>query len=464
MENSDNRKEKASKKTEESRHIASIAAAFMDELTAITAADARPTVETEVRSNAVRSITCTVNGGPVSYRFIYTVQVPFGGKRSTLEARIYYPQISCDVGLSPYDLADKLGDDYFTCFIYPMIESPERMRLIVRGMVAELSRLSGCFRSFYDDGTAARLIEKKEAEIADTLRAGDILKNGTPDDRARVLSMYYLWYAAKMTSGVYQAFAEGKTRRASSLAAKQGASDYEAAIGRYIEKTDGDYPSPCADGGNTFADFAKTQKKNSISDFGRFLLSCLALVPLMMIAFALVYGLVAWICSRGAYYSTMTELYNIFLVIPPALLTAACLSFFLCERMAKKTKDEAEKNYRLIMSSPRTNGCMTVFTNIAAVASIIATALMASSGIVMTDRGIVDSSSLLTGGTLYTYDVIGSFEYEADAGDGYCHACVKLKNGKTLDLGYIGAKSVSEKIVPEIKKYGTAIINIPSEE
>ena len=452
--------ERKDKTDQASAYVMAIAKAFTDEMSQTDIfGNALPEVLPRYGGNTFDGVTCRVSDGNVRYDFVYSVRAPLGGKRSTLGVKIYFPDISEYIGLFMYDLADILESDNFRCYIYPLIESPERMRTIVKGLISEIGEFSGKIRMLAENGAARGLIEKKKQQVISSMRAENMYEFGSDEEKARVFEVYDAWYTAHMTSGAFYWYAAGKWKRALKIASHSYATEYEVRLAGYIKSTEGKYPPPCFDGCNTFLDFAKAEKKSSAGDFGRLFLSWFALLPVLSIGFLGLYYIIALICSRGALYSSLLELYNaVNVIILPAMITSIALSYFTAERMALKTRNELMRNYQLIMSSKKAGGCMTALTNVIAVASIVFTVVLAKTGVMLTPDGVIDSEAFSLRGDFYSYESVVSVEcIKVTDGSGYDPVRIVMRTGEKVEFGCCNNDAFDEKIVPILRERGITV-------
>lgn len=364
--------------------------------------------------------------------------VALGGVKSVLEMRIAFLS-EPEVDFSLYDLLYLLDENNFNCYIFPYVESEERMKACVGVLLAALSAYRTQISAIGDDGRLReRAIARKKKEMSLYFHTDIFAEQDTSDSLLLLLqkSWYRVWYVSRFCDRWYRDYIMGNYESAAKSFAKyENKSDYELRLYRFIKALgSGVEYTPVSNECNTYilgkkAFAAKIRPAYVLSYLALFLPLYLAYLLFFLASYYIIYRS-ALICSS---FLGAQMLISPFIA---ALVSDFFLSDITYRYFAKKSGSAATDAAQT--DSGRASRFHLHFVTVICLAAVL---LSAKWGVAVYPSGIVDNRSLTPGVSEPFADVVSA----KDNGDGYE---LFFADGNS----FVCPKDITEKyILPRIK-------------
>ncbi|MCI8589305.1 MAG: hypothetical protein HFE77_01105 [Clostridiales bacterium] len=340
--------------------------------------------------------------------FIYNISL--GKARSVLECRIALgdrdaARISSSnssaekIDFSLYDLLYLLDENDFNCYIFPYIESPQRMSACVQVLFDALSRyqerLSGMA---LDPALVTRAKNQKKRELQRFFKT-DIFEGAEQGGTLLIdwqLAAYREWYVSRFCAKWYADFVAGRYEASAKRFAKyDNKSYYEQRLFRFIKTL------------NAGASFQATPAQSNtflytdrILGWPRFaarLLGVLFLLPVCLVGSFAFFALAYAVIYRNALYCTALWSPLMFLAIGvSALFVSACGSNLFYPRFMSRQNRKKLAKLSPIIGSTEDKRHMARLMHAAAIVSFVLLILAAKSGVALYPQGLVDNTAVFT--------------------------------------------------------------------
>ena len=360
-------------------------------------------------------------------RLIYNVSV--GGAKSVIEMRISFPGCP-EVDFSLYDLLYMLDENDFKCYIFPYIESKERMSACVRALFSALDtyRVQLCAIG-EDKKLTCRAASRKKKEMRRYFRA-DIFTDGQDIFDPLFIwqkGCYRDWYIARFCARWYRDYILGNySASAKAFSKYESKSDYEIRLLRYIKALgSGADNVAVSEECNTFILW-----KNAFSSMRR---------PAYFKAFAilflpLVIGYSAF--SFAAYYVMYSSALFCTSFLSGAMIAAPAICAFITDLFLSDMvygvfmSESKKKRYRqtaAYMKTEEEDRAGMMFLNLTVALSLIAVSISVKWGIAVYPSGICDNKSLFSSESKSFSDVVSARDtgkkYNISFNDGTVYSC-----------------------------------------
>lgn len=260
----------------------------------------------------------------------------------------------------------------------------------------------------------------------------------------RMTDLYVSIQLMKYTSEPYLSFLSGNIDRARRKYGKmKKRTNYESRLNSFLQSLPkgAEYRAIPSEAFG-YADM-RTYLSNG-AELGIFLIGYAIGTVLMLPLFVLLYMGFAYASSFDAIYYTGLDPYNIAFAALPSTLMGIVISYYLrlpiCKIIHRKRLKKAMQALELA-SSKKTDRFMRGFFNVILCLSILVTALMANTGIVVTEQGVIDRGGYFAlRGTLYPWEDIDSIWLIEGRENGlgkWVDAesyVILLKNGDKIDM------------------------------
>lgn len=360
-------------------------------------------------------------------RLIYNVSVC--GARSVLEMRISFPGCP-EVDFSLYDLLYMLDENDFRCYIFPYIESKERMSACVKVLFSamETYRVQLCAIG-EDERLTARAATRKKKEMRRYFR-GDIFFDGQDIFDPLFIwqkGCYRDWYIARFCARWYRDYVLGNYEASAKAFSKyESKSDYEIRLLRYIKALgSGADNTAVSDDSNTFILW-----KRAFSDIRRpAFLKALAAMYLPLAAGYLLFALAAYYAMYSSALFCTSFLSPAMIAAP--LLCALITDLFLSDRIyGAFISGKNKERYRQIETNLKTEGdsrADMLLLNFTVIISLIAVLISVKWGIAVYPNGLADNKSLFSSESKSFSDAVSARDtggkYSISFNDGTAYNC-----------------------------------------
>lgn len=364
-----------------------------------------------------------------------------GGAKSVLEMRISFSS-EPEIDFSLYDLLYLLNENNFSCYIFPYVESEQRMRACLGVLHGALLAYRTQISAIGDDKRLReRAIARKKREMNRYFHT-DIFAEQDMSDELFILqkSWYREWYISRFCAGWYKDYVTGNYEvAAKSFAKYENKSDYEIRLYRFIKTlASGVEYTPVPNECNTYILGKKvfSGKKRRAR-----LISCLVLFIPLYLAYLALFALSYHVIYRSALIcSSFIGAQMLILPLIAALVSDIFLSDITYRYFEKKNKkgSASEKAADIhTADETRVSRMNFHFVTLVCIAAVI---FSAKWGIAVYPSGIVDNRSFAPGVSEKFTDVVSAKE----SGDGYELA---FADGNTFEC----PKNITEKyILPHI--------------
>ncbi len=318
-----------------------------------------------------------------------------GSAQNVLECRIALGSGEKYVDFSLYDLMYLLDENDFKCYLFPYIDSPDRMenclRLVFRAVMEYKERLSGIGN---DEQMSERAKGRKKKEMLRFFKHDifqEVREQNDPILAWRLRS-YREWYITRFCSRWYADYMNGNYERAAKrLGSFDSKCDYELRTHRFLQTLSAGASyvvAPAA--ANTFAKDNGLKSARSLSAF------ITASVIGAAVAFA-GYAAAGYAAYFAIYHDALfcTSLYGGWIPLAAilcAIPTGISAAHLLWRKLLSKKEKSAIKDAGLTASdAERRSRKGALHTSI--ICSLVVLVFAAKSGIAIYESGIVDNSS-----------------------------------------------------------------------
>jgi len=323
-----------------------------------------------------------------------------GKARSVLECRIAFGHgeaTAAKIDFSLYDLLYLLDENDFNCYIFPYIESPQRMSFCVQVLFDALSgykeRLSGLA---LDSALANRAMNQKKRELQRFFKT-DIFEGngqGTPLLIDWQLAAYREWYVSRFCAKWYADFAVGRYDTALKRFAKyDNKSFYEQRLFRFMKTLSAGATFQAVSAqSNTFlyAEPVLGMPRAAAHLLGALLLlpACLAAAfAFFLLAYAVIY-------RQALYCSSLWSPLMVSTIVLCALMLAFCGANFIYPHFMNRTKRKHWAQLQTIMASREDRRRLTRLTHSLVIVSMVMLLLAAKCGVAIYPKGLIDNTPL----------------------------------------------------------------------
>lgn len=322
-----------------------------------------------------------------------------GRVRSVLECRISLGEKGDEgVDFSLYDLLYLLDENDYNCYIFPYIESAQRMadclEVLFGALIRYRNQLTGIGSDAVVRGRAQARRKKEMLRFFKTDVFAEYAESA-PLLLQWQLASYREWYVSRFCAGWYIDYIEGRYERAAKrFAGYDNKSDYELRLLKFIKTLNA---------GATYQ--AVNAKTNTYANAGglaghgllAYLLCAALLLPLCFGVFLAFGGLAASIIYRKAL--VFTSLWSAGMFGAAALCGFVCallFAYFLHARFMRANHKRKYDKLASVFRSEADRRRMTVAANGAVVLSLVLMITAAKSGVAIYREGIVDNSMPFT--------------------------------------------------------------------
>ncbi|MCI8331300.1 MAG: hypothetical protein HFE78_00515 [Clostridiales bacterium] len=303
------------------------------------------------------------------------------------------------IDFSLYDLLYLLNENDFNCYIFPYIESPQRLSACVQVLFDALAgykeRISGLA---CDPALTNRAKNQKRRELQRFFKM-DIFEDTAQGSALLLdwqLAAYREWYVARFCSKWYADFAAGRYDAAVKRFAKyDNKSFYEQRLFRFMKTLSaGASYQAASQACNTYL------HAGAVSGLPRIaaqLLGMLVLLPVCLAGSFLFFLLAYLAIYRNALYASSLWSPLMFLtILLCALLLALCGSNFIYPRFMSRKKRKQWTQLRFLMDSKEERRRLTRLTHSMIIVSLVMLLLAAKTGVALYPKGFVDNTALFT--------------------------------------------------------------------
>lgn len=384
---------------------------------------------------------------------VYVTDARLFSQKSFLDCRIYLDKREKQVYFSPYEFTYTAFEGKRDVWFYPYIESPERMSACFRYLSLALIDSLGALEELSDDFD-------KCSELYSTLRTRinkffgeDIFEEKITDPEFFDFRIaYYMKHRNNLFSSKnFILFLRGENPSTATRIVEMGC--YPAFFDEmFLENLKGEeFPIGLSDDADTYKEYyAYTSPKRN---FFSYFISTIALFPVILILFFALYRILLSVGFKDALYVTGGIFYGIQNLLPLSLMLSAALSPITHLWLFKlKGKKHTVKKNLYEMASTHQRKLSRVVSNILAVISIIAVALISCRNVAFYDTGFSDNTSVFSlAGKFYQYDEFDSvWEIKSDSSEESLSIYViVIDKSKIINLSSFETESaIKEKILP----------------
>lgn len=370
--------------------------------------------------------------------------VALGGVKSVLEMRIAFLS-EPEVDFSLYDLLYLLDENNFNCYIFPYVESEQRMKACLGVLLAALSAYRTQISAIGDDvRLRERAIARKKKEMSLYFHTDIFAEQDTSDALLLLLqkSWYRVWYVSRFCDRWYRDYITGNYESSAKAFAKyENKSDYELRLYRFIKAlSSGVEYTPVSNECNTYI-LGKKAFSGKIRP--AYVLSYLALFLPLYLAYLLFFVASYYIIYRSAL--ACSSFFGAQMLISP-LVAAVVSDFFLSDITYRYfVKKEKRRGESAAIGATQTDGDIRTsrfHLHFVTLLCLVAVMFSAKWGVAVYPSGIVDNRSFSAGVSETFADVISV----KDSGDGYE---LTFADGNS----FVCPKDITEKyILPRVKK------------
>ncbi len=396
--------------------------------------------------------------------FVYSPRVSARmGAPSTLSARIYPDPRERGLPFSPYELADAIATDDFTCRQFSWIESEKRLTDCCRFLAQSFVRLIPRIEALARDDAALEAAYARLREEINGIYRNDIFSpsgNGdTFDYEMLQLRLYAIerWKSSFYASEEYSAFLNGDPSRLLSIASPRLNRPLPVYI-RRLAAALGQAERACPPLAEEVASLpAMIKCRKRASTFPVVLLACLFSLPVFAALFAGLYALIAVLTKGDALLYTAQTIHAFFseLVVPLVITVPFFAPLFVRPVLWLffRKRYEANKPYWAMIKElpgrrPGTGLRRLLFT-----VALLLTVLSACRGVLFRE----DSFTVRTDFFPFSSETISYREVSYLLKDGEAYRVV-LKDGRVLDLSAVmrgrDAEQIRKTLKPVFDAYG----------
>lgn len=395
--------------------------------------------------------------------FAYIITSGVIGPKSILECRIQFSKSDNLIKCSLYDIMHLLDDKDFKCYIFPYIESRDRMQLCFNTLRRALDAyLPGIKQIADDDSRKEQVISMIKSQINEFYNE-DIFETESDDYFQGLVEFrvgsYHNWVRLRMCSNAYLNYLKGNYKKAvRQYKNYKNKTIYEQRLLDFIiSLPEGTEYRAVDESQNTLRDGLREEKAMSV--FLPVFVSWIVLTPILFAISLGFYYLLYFIKYNNSIYTTSCELYNAAFVFMPALLISIMLSYYTRKTAIKliyRRKAEKLLQYDSIFNMKSENRFINKLAKLVVACSAIFIFLTVNWNISFYNNGFYDNSKYFKlQGAFIPYDSIDSVWLIKGRYNGFNEwldnpsYVLLLKTGRTLDLyDYVEHADAEKKIYP----------------